>query len=120
MELHEKIYFDLLLNTAVERFTERIIQRKEGVKSALEALKDSPDGEGVWLSEFVEAFFEDMLLNNTAGAVYILEALEKRLVSEQAGGKVSEVLLRMAKQMFKELLRQKAQEALEQSAAYST
>lgn len=119
MELHQKIYFDLLLNTALERFTERVIQRKEGAKQALEALRENPEGEGVWLSEFVEAFFEDMLLGNTAGAVFVLEALEKRPVAEQVAGKVSEVLARMAKQVFRELLYQKAQEALEQSVAYS-
>jgi hypothetical protein len=119
MELHEKLSFDMLLNTAVDRFTERIIQRKEGALGALEALKDNPDGDGVWLSQFVEAFFGDMLLSNTAGAVYILEALENRYSPVQAGGMVSEVLLRMAKNVFRELLRQKVQETLEQSAAYS-
>jgi len=119
MELHQKIYFDFLLNTAVERFTERVVQRREGAAGALEAIRTEPEGEGVWLSRFVDNFFEDMLLNNSAGAVFVLEALEKRSVEAQPAGKVSEMLGRMAKQAFRELLWQKSQEALEQSVAYS-
>lgn len=119
MELHQKIYFDFLLNTAVERLTERVIQRKGSVTGALEAIRNEPEGEGVWLGRFVDSFFEDMLLCNTAGAVFVLEALERRSIEAQAAGKLSEVLGRMARQAFRDLLWQKAQESLEQSIAYS-
>jgi hypothetical protein len=118
MELHHKIYFDFLLSTAVERFTERVIARTGGTTEALEAIRQTPEGEGVWLGQFVNSFFEDMLLNNTAGAVFVLEALERRSVEAQAAGKLDEVLGRMARQAFRQLLWEKSQEALEQSVAY--
>jgi hypothetical protein len=118
MEAHEKIYFDFLLNTAVERFTERVIQRKGGPAAALAAIRQEPEAEGVWLSQFVDSFFEDILLGTPAGAVFVLEALEKRPIEAQAAGKLGEVLGRMAKAAFRKLLWEKAQESLEQSLAY--
>ncbi len=119
MEPHHKVYFNFLLNTAVERLTERVSQRLGGTAVALEAIRENPEGEGVWLSGFVDAFFDDMLLDNTAGAVFVLEALERRPAEAQPPGKIGETLQRMSRQAFRELLWQKAQESLEQSVAYS-
>jgi len=39
MEAHEQQYFNVLLSMAVERFSERIVQRNEGVEHALERLR---------------------------------------------------------------------------------
>ena len=72
MEPHEQQYVNLLFAMAVERFSERIIQRNEGAQNALNRLRANPQGEGVWLNEFVDAFFRDALLDNTAGACLIL------------------------------------------------
>lgn len=118
MELHHGVYFNFLLNTAVERLTERISHRLGGTAAALQAIRENPEGEGVWLSGFVDAFFDDMLLSNTAGAVFVLEALEKRHAEAQPAGQIGETLQRMARQAFYDLLWQKSQEFLEQSVAY--
>ncbi len=123
MELHEKQYFEFLLNAAIERFSERLIQRNEGIDNGLAALRANPDGEGVWFSQFVDNFFEDMLLTNSASACLILQALEKRPVEQQqldtlSTGKLKDILQTLAKQSFKKLLFVKLQESLEQTRAY--
>jgi hypothetical protein len=123
VELHEKQYFEFLLNAAIERFSERLIQRNEGIDNGLAALRANPDGEGVWFSQFVDNFFEDMLLTNSASACLILQALEKRPVEQQqldtlSTGKLKDILQTLAKQSFKKLLFVKLQESLEQTRAY--
>lgn len=115
MELHQKQQFDFLLMTAAERFADRIVQRCQGSENALIKLKENRNSEGIWLDEFVEALFEDFLLNNTGGAVFILSALERRNVDFFGKGKVEEVLQVMAKQVFAELLHVKTVESLEQA-----
>lgn len=115
MELHEKQQFDFLLMTAAERFADRVVQRCAGTQNALDQLKTDRNAEGVWLDDFVGALFEDFLLDNTAGAVFILSALEKRKIEFSCDGKIGESLIAMAKQAFAELLHMKTIEGLEQS-----
>ena len=115
MELYQKQQFDFLLLTSAERFAERIVQRCEGQDNAHTKLKKDRNSEGVWLDQFVEAIFDDFLLNNTAGAVFILSALEKRNIEFSGKGKVEQVLQTMAKQAFGALLYIKTIESLEQS-----
>lgn len=115
MNLHEKQQFDFFLMTSAERFADRIVQRCAGSANALRQLKEDPQGEGIWIEEFVEALFEDFLLNNTAGACFILSALERRPVEISETGKVEEVLQKMARKVYAELLRIKIIESLEQS-----
>ncbi|OJF18098.1 MAG: hypothetical protein A6D91_07040 [Bacillaceae bacterium G1] len=122
MEAHEQQYFNVLLSMAVERFSERIVQRNEGVEHALERLRTNPQGEGVWLDEFVSAFFREALLDNPAGACFILQALANRKVMDPArlfeSATVGDVLQKMAAQTFAVLLRQKTEEVLEQTLAF--
>ena len=87
MQLHERQQFDFLLLTAAERYVERLTQRNEGAVNALQRLKADPNGEGVWLDEFVNAIFQDFLLENAAGACFILQALGKRKIEGGAGRK---------------------------------
>ena len=101
--------------TSAERFAERIIQRCEGQDNALAKIKIDRNTEGVWLDEFVEALFEDFLLNNTGGAVFILSALERRNIEFSGKGKIDQILQTMAKQAFGDLLHLKTIESLEQS-----
>lgn len=115
MELYQKQQFDFLLMTSAERFAERIVQRCEGQENALKRIKSDKNSEGVWLDEFVEALFEDFLLNNTAGAVFILSALERRNIEFTGSGKIEQILQNMAKQAFGDLLHLKTIESLEQS-----
>jgi hypothetical protein len=119
MELHERRLFETTLGAAIERFRERIVQRNGGMERALERLVADPEGEGVWLGTFVKGFFTDELLDNPAGALYILSALERRTVAGVAGGKVGDVLVALAKTAFAELVRAKAIESLESGLAYA-
>ena len=75
---------------------ERIVQRNEGLERALQRLTEDPEGEGIWLHAFVEQFFREELLDNPAGAVYILQALERRDVPSVPAGKIGDVLVRLA------------------------
>ncbi|EZP77504.1 hypothetical protein H839_07714 [Parageobacillus genomosp. 1] len=122
MNPHEQQYFNLLLAMAVDRFSERIIQRNEGVQKALERLRANPDGEGIWLNEFVDAFFRDALLDNPAGSCLILQALANQRVNDLSNiverVTVGEMLQEMAKQTFAVLLHRKTEEALEQTLAF--
>lgn len=118
MELYEKQYFEVVLNNAIERFSERLIQRNEGIENGLAALRANPEGEGVWFSQFVDNYFTDMLLDNSASACLILQALEKREVASVPAGKVKDVLQVLAKTAFKDLLYVKLQESLEQTLMY--
>ena len=115
MELHARQQFDFLLMTAVERFTERLVQRSGGAVPALEALRAADSRE---LALFVDALFQDFLLDNPAGACFVLEALAERRVGPLAGGDLGAVLVALAKHAFGDLLSAKSEEALEQAAAF--
>ncbi|WP_456428048.1 hypothetical protein [Rhodocaloribacter sp.] len=120
MELHERQQFDFLLVTAVERFSERLVQRNEGAENALRRLRENPQGEGIWVDEFVDAVFRDFLLDNVAGACFVLQALGRRRVALPAvEARVEDVLQRLARRAFADLLTMKIEEALEQAASYS-
>lgn len=122
MNDYEKQYFNTLLQIATERFVERIIQRNEGAKNALDNLRKDPYGEGVWIDKFVNAFFEEFLLDNPAGSSFILRALANRVCRFQyttlENMTVGNVLENMAKELFEQLLNQKVEEALEQNLAF--
>ncbi len=53
---------------------------------------------------FVTAFFAEHLLDNPAGACFVLEALERRVLPPDPGGPVPEVLARLARAAFAEVL----------------
>lgn len=121
MDLHERQQFDFLLHTAVERYVERLEQRNKGARKALERLRREPEGEGVWLSEFVGVLFDDFLLANSAGAAFVMRALASRkapALSSKPGETVEKFAIRCAKSVFGELFRQKTEEALEQHASF--
>jgi hypothetical protein len=121
MELHERQQFDFLLHTAVERYVERLEQRNEGATNALARLRENPEAEGVWLSEFVEAIFDDFLLNNSAGAAFVMHALASRKapeLSSKPGQTVEQFAVVCARAVFAVLFRQKTEEVLEQHASF--
>lgn len=118
MELYQRQQFDFLLMTAADRFVERIVQRNEGVERALQRLESDPQGEGIWLDEYVRALLQDFLLDNTAGACFLLQALEKQSVPAPTGGKIEAMLQTMALRAFADLLRNKVLEALAQASMY--
>ncbi len=121
MELHQRQQFDFLLMTAAERFAERLVQRNQGPAQALERLRAAPNGPGVWLDDFVDALFQDFLLDNPAGACFVLQALAKRRLTAPLpqADRVEELLVALAKQLFGELLRSKVTEMLEQEVLFT-
>lgn len=126
MELYQRQQFDFFLMTATERYVERLQQRFRGAEQALIQLREAPESEGVWLQGFVDAVFEDFLLNETSGACFVLQGLAKRpiamsqLVSALPTDSVAieRVLGTLAKATFRDLLRQKSLEMLEQQSGY--
>jgi hypothetical protein len=118
MDLHERQQFDLLLELAVARYVERLEQRNEGAENALSRLRADPHGKHVWLTEFVEAIFQDFLLNTPDGAAFVLRAMAKRTVFAPPSGTIESMLDGMARNAFGELLRQKTDEELERRISY--
>ena len=118
MDLHERQQFDLLLQLSVERYVERLEQRNEGPENALHRLRAAPQGKGIWLSRFVEAIFQDFLLNTPDGAAFVLRALPGRKIHAPLPGSVESMLKGMAAQAFSDLLREKTEEELERRIGY--
>lgn len=119
MEHYERQQFDFLLMTAVERFQERLVQRNQGYEKALEGLRNDPNGEGVWLDSYVEAIFNEFLLDNMEGACFVLRALPRRPLPDMKAGSVQDVIVAAARHAFSELLSAKTEEFLEQTMSYS-
>jgi hypothetical protein len=118
MDLHERQQFDQMLQTAIERYVERLQQRNQGGENALAGLRTNPQGEGIWLDKFVQAFFEDSLLNNSDGAAFILRALPKRNIPSPPAGTVDSMLRAMAASAFGNLLQRKTEEELERRMSF--
>jgi hypothetical protein len=118
VEAYQRQQFDFLLVTAAERFVERIVQRNEGAANALERLRANPQGEGIWLDAFVQAIFQDFLLDNLAGACFILQALARKSTPAPPVGTIEAMLISMARRAFADLLARKTEELLEQQIGY--
>ena len=119
MELFLRQQFELLLQDATGNFAERIIHRCGGPEAALERLARDPDGEGVHLSAFVNAFFEENLLDNAGGHCFVLEALEHRRLPADAGGPVGDVLARLARAAFADVLTTMTAQLVQRQQIYS-
>ena len=115
MDLYARNQFDVMLALACESLAERVVQRCAGATNALRQLREDPNGEGVWLDQFVDGFFDEWLLNDASAAAFVLVNLEKRQLPADEGGTVNEVLQRQARVAFGELLRHKVDQALQQS-----
>ena len=125
MDLHQRQQFDFLLQTATERFVTRLEERWRGAEPALAKLRATPDGEGVWLGAFVDAIFQDFLLDNVDGGCFVLRSLPKRSIESQksavaVAGTVEQGVAVLARGLFAELLLQKSVEALEQHSGYQS
>jgi len=119
MELFLKQQFELLLQDATGNFTERVVHRCGGPEAALERLAADPEGDGVFRGEFVQAFFEENLLDSPAGACFVLEALERRSVPPDSGGPVGEVLSRLARAAFADVLTVMTAQLIQRQQIYS-
>ena len=120
MDLYQRQQFDFMLATASERLCARLQERFRGIEAALDQIQTDPKGGAIGLGHFVDAFFDDFLLNNIEGACFVLQALGRRRWLETAGGSVEEVLIAEAKQLFSNLLLAKVTEMLEQYSRYQS
>ena len=120
MDPHEQQQFDFFLLTACDRFIERITQRCAGPENALRQLRDFPEGEGIWLSEFVSNLFTDFLLDNPDGACWVLRALANQKVNHlpPQGATISHTLVGFARHVFASLLRRRCLESLDRNTLY--
>ena len=87
-------------------------------EDALRRLRENPDGEGVWLTDYVDALFAEFCLDDADGAAFVLRALRTRKVAVSAEGTVTDVLVRLAKAAFADLLAAKVIEALDRAERY--
>jgi hypothetical protein len=117
MELFLRQQFEVLLQDATGNFAERTVYRCGGPDEAIAVLQSDP--EGAHRAEFVHAFFEENLLDNPAGHAFVLEALEKRTVPDVAGGTVSDVLARLARAAFADVLTTMTTQLIQRNQIYS-
>lgn len=117
MQLFMQQYFDTILREAAGNFAERCVHRAGGPEQALAALAADPESLG--RSDFVSAFFSENLLEDTAGSCFVLEALEGRTLSADAGGPVAEVLSRQARAAFADMLSVQTSQVIQQQQIYS-
>ncbi len=121
MDIHQQQQFIFFLQTATERHVVRLEERFRGTDNALQHIRDHPDGEGLLMTEFVDALFADFLLYNADGACFVLRSLPNRTVQPPVtADTVEQTLVTMAKQLFTELLLQKTIESLEQRSGYQS
>lgn len=119
MEPYLRQQFDLVLQEATGNFTERVVHRCGGPQAALERLQSDPESEGVWVGEFVAAFFADHILDTVAGSAFVLEALERRTLPADPGGPVADVLQRLARRAFADVLARQAAQLIQRQLAFA-
>ena len=117
MELFARQHFDVILREAAGNFAERCVYRCGGPQAAFQAVTD--DAAVLDVDAFVGAFFAENLLEDTAGACFVLEALERRTLPADPGGPVADVLSRLAQAAFREVLIAQTGQVLQQQQIYS-
>jgi hypothetical protein len=106
VDLHLRQQFDVLLGQSGAALIERLVARCGGVGRAIDALRDDPEGDGVWLASFVDAVFADWCLDNAD------------LPSCTVEGSIETALLELAKVAYADLLRAKVLESLARADVY--
>ena len=121
MDLHERQQFDMLLELATERFAARLEEQQRGAEPALASLQTEAGRAAC--TQFVAAFFQDMLLDSADGAAFVLRALPKRPVaghreSLASAERVDDLMQQLARAVFADLLANKTAEQLQRHAGY--
>ncbi|MHB8188874.1 MAG: hypothetical protein ACYDHP_00305 [Ferrimicrobium sp.] len=119
MEPWSQSMFDLFFMGAVDRLFERATARFGGPEEAVREMRAYGHTGEELVAGFVDALFVDAGIGDTAGACFVLQALERRqlTVVDFTGG-VGDLLLKLAKSSFTELLVNKTIEAAELSMSY--
>ncbi len=122
MDLYERQQFDFLLHTALERLGLRLQERYRGAAAALEQLGQKGDSDTISppVQEFVDALFADFLLDNAAGACFVLQGLAEQPVpvKQLPQANLEQALVQLAKTALGRLLDRKLREHLAQLAAF--
>lgn len=118
MNDHERVHIDSLIREACDLLCQTSIQRCGGPTNALQRLRTDPDGDGVWLDRFVTMFLGEHALDTVAGACTMLEAHERRPMPEVRADTVGETLRLAGRATFADMVRRKADEALELAAIH--
>lgn len=117
MNDHERVHIDSLVHEACDLLCQTAIQRLAGPTNVLRQIRTDPEGDGVWLTKFARMFLAEHALNTDAGACVILEAYADRPMPTTPGLDGSEsigrVLREKAMATFADLVRLKAEQALE-------
>lgn len=117
MNDHERVHIDGLVHEACDLLCETAIARCAGPTNALRVLRDDPNGDGVWLDRFTVMFLGEHALDTTPGACAILECFERRpMPAMGAGGTVAGGLQEASRAVFADMVRRKADEALERAS----
>ena len=119
MELYKRQQFEFLLQTAVERFAERLEHRCHTQAEVSQAA--AGDLEQFGFDEFIDALFADFLLESVEGACFVLQAVAKQPVDElprERPASVESTLVLLAKSQFRSLLRRKIQEAIDYRTSF--
>jgi hypothetical protein len=119
MEDFARQQFDVMLQEAAGNLADRAIHRCGGPEAAIATLRDDPDAEGVWLTDFVAAVFDEQLLTTPAGAAFVLEALPTRTLPSDPGGPAAEVIQRLARAAFADVVRIQAGQVLQRRLAFA-
>lgn len=117
MELFIRGYFDTLLREAAASFAERCVHRAGGIQPAIAALAHEPQALG--LTQFTDAFFTENLLDDITGSCFVLQSLERRTAPADPGGDIPEVLSRLARSAFADVLVVATSQVLQQQQIYS-
>ncbi|MEN1705072.1 MAG: hypothetical protein AAGJ54_06105 [Planctomycetota bacterium] len=118
MNAHERVHLDSLVNEACDLLCETSIQRCEGPTKALQKLRSDPNGHGVWLDKFIGMFLSENAMDNLPGACAILEFGERRAMPAIDEKTVGKALLAAGEAVFTDLVRNKADQALEQASIH--
>ena len=113
MDDHERLYIDSLIHEACDLVCQTAIQRLAGPTNVLRRLREDPNGDGIWLDRFVKMFLAERALSGAAGSCAILQALSTRPMPAADGSTIGELLDASASMAFADLVRIKADEALE-------
>lgn len=117
MELFARQHFDVILREAAGNFAERCVYRCGGPAAAAAALTE--DAAVLDVDAFVDAVFAENLLEDIAGACFVLAALERRTLPADPGGPVADVLARLARAAFRDVLVGQTGQVLQQQQIYS-
>lgn len=110
MDCYRRHQFDVLMGTAVDRFADRLGRRYANPLTGIARLRSDQNGVGTELEEFVAELFSEHCLDDVAGATYVLQVLHKSMVTTQ--DTVSDVVGRLATDVFAELLKARVVENL--------